>query len=93
LKRGLLGRKKNERRACGIFFEGCAHFGEAAESFAAAGGAEEKARLHGLFSRKGAKAQRIFIVNKCRYFLFPFGEGGLSFFLRRANLSLLINQT
>jgi hypothetical protein len=58
LEGGLFGREKNERRAFGIFFERVADFRKAAEGFAAAGGAEEKARLHDLFSRKGTKAQR-----------------------------------
>jgi hypothetical protein len=60
LKRRLFGRKKNQRIAGGIFGQRGTHFGEAAEGLAAAGGAEEKARLHGLFSRKGARAQRNF---------------------------------
>jgi hypothetical protein len=64
LKCRLLGREKNERCAFGIFFERGADFSEAAEGFAAAGGAEEKSRLHGLFSRKGAKAQRNFIAGR-----------------------------
>ena len=63
LERGLFGREKNERIACRIFFEHGAYFGESAESFAAAGGAEEKSRLHDLFSRKSAKAQRIFSIH------------------------------
>jgi hypothetical protein len=62
LEGGLFGREKNERRAFGIFFQCVADFGEAAEGFAAAGGSEKKARLHDLFSRKGAKAQRNFIT-------------------------------
>ncbi len=42
------------------------HVGEAAESFAAAGGAEEESRLHDSFSRKGAKAQsNLFSVGRC----------------------------
>ena len=58
LKRGLFGREKNERRAFGIIGQCGTHFGEASGRLAAAGGAEEKSRLHGLFSRKAAKAQR-----------------------------------
>ena len=40
LEGGLLWREKNERRTFGIFFECGADFGEAAEGFTAAGGAE-----------------------------------------------------
>jgi hypothetical protein len=58
LERRLFGREKNNRFAFGIFFERGTHFFETAKGFAAAGGAEEKSRLHDLFSRKGAKAQR-----------------------------------
>ena len=77
LESGLFGREKYEWLAFGIIGQCGTHFGEAAEGFAAAGGAEEKSRLHGLFSRKGAKAQRNFIVNKWRHFLFPFAGIGL----------------
>ena len=63
LEGGLFGREKNERRACGIFLERGTDFGEAAEGFTAAGGAEEKARLHDLFSRKRANAQ----MKNCRH--------------------------
>jgi len=58
LESGLFGCEENEWRALGIFFERGSDFGEAAEGLAAAGGAEEKSRLHDSFSRKGAKAQR-----------------------------------
>ena len=58
LERGLLGGEQNQWRAGGIFPQRGADFRQTAEGLAAAGGAEEKARLHGLFSRKGAKAQR-----------------------------------
>ena len=58
LKRGLFGREENQRLAFGIFAQRGADFREAAEGLAAAGGAEEKARLHAGFSRKGARAQR-----------------------------------
>ena len=61
LEGGLFGREKNERHAFGIYFERVADFGEAAEGFAAAGGAEEKSHLHGLFSRIDAREQRNFI--------------------------------
>jgi hypothetical protein len=46
LERGLFGREKNERIAFGIFCEGFADFGQAAESLAAAGWAEKESRLH-----------------------------------------------
>jgi hypothetical protein len=58
LKRGLFGCKKNQRTAFGIFDQCGTCFREAAEGFAAASGTKEKSRLHDLFSRKGAKAQR-----------------------------------
>jgi len=52
--------------------KGGADFGEAAKGLAAAGGAEEESRLHGSFSRKGAKAQRNFIVNNAAVFFISF---------------------
>jgi len=58
LERGLFGREKNQRRTGGIAGQRGPHFGETAERLAAAGRAEEKARLHaGIFTqrRKGAK--------------------------------------
>ena len=58
LKRGLLGRDQDQRTTIGIIGQCGTHFREAAESLAAAGGAEEKTRLHDLFSRKDARAQR-----------------------------------
>ena len=61
LERGLLGREQDQWRAFGIFAQRSADFREAAEGLAAAGGAEEKARLHGRFlaqRRKEAKTQR-----------------------------------
>ena len=65
LKCGLLGREENQRRAIGRAEEFGANLGEAAESFAAASGAEEEARLHGeSFSRKATAAQK----NKEIYF-------------------------
>ena len=58
LKRGLFGREQDQRWSFGSGGKGSADFRQAAEGFAAAGGTEEKTRLHDLFSRKGAKAQR-----------------------------------
>ena len=58
LKRSLLGREEDERRAVRRGGERGADFGEAAEGLAAASGAEEEARLHTEIltqSRKGAK--------------------------------------
>ena len=55
----LFGREKNERLAFGIFFQRSVDFFKTAESFAAAGGAEEKSRLHRGFltqRREEAKA-------------------------------------
>jgi len=63
LEGGLFGRKQNQGLALRGAGERGTDFGEAAEGFAAAGGTEKKARGHGLFSRKGARAQRIFVVN------------------------------
>src|ERR1017187_143863 len=56
LERGLLGRKQNQRRAVGRGAQGGTDLGETSERLAAAGGAEEKARLHG--GKFHAKAQR-----------------------------------
>jgi hypothetical protein len=58
LESGLFGREKDKRRATGIVFEQGADFSEAAESFAAAGGAEKNSGLHDLFSRKSTTSQR-----------------------------------
>jgi len=58
LEGGLLRREKDQGAAGGIADQGGTHFREAAESLAAAGGAKKKARMHDLFSRKAAKAQR-----------------------------------
>jgi hypothetical protein len=77
LKRRLFWREENERCAFGIFFERGADLGEAAEGFAAAGGAEEKSRLHGKIlsqRREEAKAQRNFIVNNALEFFISFPE-------------------
>ena len=53
-----LGASRISGGPSGSLAQGGADFREAAEGLAAAGGAEEKARLHGKFSRKGAKRQR-----------------------------------
>jgi hypothetical protein len=77
LKCRLFGRKKNERITGGIFGQCGTHFGEAAEGLAAAGGAEEKVRLHGEIltqRRKDAKAQGDLIVNKPPEFFISFPE-------------------
>jgi hypothetical protein len=58
LEGGLLGREKDQGTAGGTFGQGVTHFREAAECLAAAGRAKKKARMHDLFSRKAAKAQR-----------------------------------
>ena len=58
LESGLFGRKKDKWLTSGIAGQCGTHFSETAERLAAAGGAEEKARLHaGIFTqrRKGAK--------------------------------------
>ena len=47
LERGLFRREQNERRSVGRFRQCGAHFGQTAESFSAASGTEQKARLHG----------------------------------------------
>jgi hypothetical protein len=47
LEGGLLGREEDQRIAVGLAFEGGAHLGKAAESLAAAGGAEEETHGHG----------------------------------------------
>ena len=46
LKGGLLGREDDQRVAVRLSFEGGAHFGEAAESLAAASGAKKEAHRH-----------------------------------------------
>ena len=72
LKCGLFRREKDQWLTGGIAGQCGTDFGEAAESFAAAGGAEEKARLHaGIFTqrRKGAKE---FIVNNAPAFFISF---------------------
>ena len=74
LKRGLFGCEKNQRSAFGIFGQCGTHFREAAEGLAAAGGAEEKARLHDLFSRDGAMAQWNFVVNNALGFFISFPQ-------------------
>ena len=63
LKRSLLGREQDERRAIGCGGERGTDFREAAEGFSTASGTEEKARLHGevLTQRyEAAKLQRFF---------------------------------
>ncbi len=47
LKRRLFGRENDQRVARGIIGQRRPHFGETAESFSAAGGPEQEARLHG----------------------------------------------
>lgn len=65
LKGGLLGREQEERRAVGRRDQFPADLREAAEGLAAAGGAEQKSRLHGDgFSRNAAARQK----NKIFYF-------------------------
>ena len=61
LERGLFGREQNQRRAGGRLRERGADFGEAAEGFAAAGGAEEKARLHAEILTQSRKVAKEFI--------------------------------
>jgi len=58
LERGLFGREKNQRLAFGIIFERGADFREAAESFAAAGGAEEKSRSHNFIFHAKARVRK-----------------------------------
>ena len=61
LEGGLFGCEQNQRIAIRRLRERGAYFSKAAEGLAAAGGAEEEARLHDLFLRKGAWAQRILL--------------------------------
>jgi hypothetical protein len=64
LESGLLGREQDERRPFRVFPQRDADFAKTAERLAAAGGAEEKSRLHGEFltqRHEEAKAQRDFI--------------------------------
>jgi hypothetical protein len=59
LERGLFGREQNQRRAIGILAQGVADFGQTAEGFAAAGGAEKESRLHtGFFAQRRADAKK-----------------------------------
>ena len=60
LKRGLLGREQDQRPAVRASFEFGADFPEAAESFSAAGGAEEESRLHGGIVRGNARGREDF---------------------------------
>ena len=74
LEGGLFGGKQNQRpafalfrrgkRPAGVFAERGADFGEAAESLAAAGRAEEKARLHTGFFTQRRQGGKTFITAK-----------------------------
>ena len=79
LKRRLLGRKQDQRRAFRRRRQGGADFGEAAERLAAAGRPEEKMRLHALLFAQCREIARQFIVKFWQgvvggrpRFLFPF---------------------
>ena len=61
LKRGLLGREQDQRRAVRRGGERGADFGEAAESFSTASGAEEEARLHAEILTQSRKVAKEFI--------------------------------
>ena len=80
LEGGLFGRKQNERRAIRRLRERGADFRKAAEGFAAAGGAEEEARLHaGIFPQRREGAKEFLVNNKARVFYFLSGELGYDF--------------
>ena len=65
LRGGLLGREQQKRRAVRRCDQFTADFRKAAEGLAAAGGAEQKSRLHGdVFNRKRGARQK----NKEIYF-------------------------
>jgi hypothetical protein len=59
LKRRLLGREQQQRQAIWRRAQMLENLGQAAVSFAAAGGAEQEPDVHTGFLRKDAKAQRI----------------------------------
>ena len=62
LKGGLFGGEQDERRAFGIVPQSSADFHKAAECLAAAGGAEEKSRLHrGIFRPKTPWRKAIYL--------------------------------
>ena len=76
LKRGLFGRKQNRaagRRA--LFAQRGTDFPQATECLAAAGGAEEKSRLHtGFFAQRRPGAKEFIREMMRLYFLFLFGR-------------------
>ena len=86
LKRRLLGREQDQRRACRRCRQGGADFGEAAKGLAAAGRPEEKTRLHALLFAQRRQIARQFIVKFWQElvgwqprFLFLFGKVTLLF--------------
>jgi predicted DCC family thiol-disulfide oxidoreductase YuxK len=86
LKRRLLGREQNQRRAFRRCRQGGTDFRETAKRLAAAGRTEEKAHLHGLlFAQRRLIAKQFIVKNWQRlvgrwlYFLFLFGKVVLLF--------------
>ena len=74
LKRGLFGRKQNQRWTLRAFPQGGADFGKAAECLAAAGGAEEKSRLHTRFFAQRRTGAKEFIRRCAPVFFVSFQE-------------------
>jgi hypothetical protein len=86
LKRRLLGREQNQRRAFRRLVQCMADFRETAKRLAAAGRTEEKAHLHGLlFAQRRPIAKQFIVKNWQRlvgrwlYFLFLFRKVVLLF--------------
>jgi hypothetical protein len=86
LKRRLLGREQNQRRAFRRLVQCLADFRETAKRLAAAGRTEEKMCLHGLLFAQRRPIAKQFIVKNWQglvgrwlYFLFLFGKVVLLF--------------